>query len=259
MKPFLTTLVALSALAGAGPALAWNCAYEKNLEAALDLAGSERLAVAAAAGDLRITGHSDGDVAIVRGKVCASEEEWLDEAEIVTTGGASARIEVALPDASGWSLVGSRYVYMDLEIQVPEGLALDVRDSSGDAEIRGTGPLTVQDSSGDLEIREVDGAVELDDSSGDIDLVEIAGDVTVRSDSSGDIDGRDIGGSVRVERDSSGEIRFEDVKGDFVVERDSSGDIVADTIGGDFRVLRDGSGAVRSREVTGEVEVPDQG
>ena len=44
-----------------------------------------------------------------------------------------------------------------------------------------------------------------------------------------------------------------------MVERDSSGDIVADTVGGDFRVLKDGSGEVRSSDVSGEVDIPDQG
>jgi hypothetical protein len=256
MKKYLMLLAALAA----GSAQAWDCAYEKNVDVTLDLAGSEQLSIAAAAGDLKITGHPGTAEARARGKVCASKEEWLEQSEIVIEGGRNASIAVSLPSAdTHWSLLGNSYVYMDLEVDVPADMALDVRDSSGDMDIEGTGAVSIKDSSGDINVKDVHGDVALEDSSGDIDLVAVTGNVIVRQDSSGDIDGRKIEGSVRVEKDSSGDIRFEQVRDDFVVERDSSGDIVADTIGGDFRVLKDGSGAIRSRDVSGAVEIPDQG
>jgi hypothetical protein len=230
------------AVLATGSAQAWNCAHERNLDATLDLADAQTLTVRAAAGDLVVNGRAGLSEARIRGKLCASNEEWLDEARIDTVGGRDAEISVALPDSSGWSLMGSRYVYMDLEIDVPEGLALDISDSSGD-----------------IDIERIAGGVVLDDSSGDIELKDIGGDVLVRRDSSGSIYGRNIEGSARVERDSSGEIEFREVRGDFVVERDSSGDIVADTIGGDFRVLKDGSGDIEVRGVEGDVEIPEKG
>lgn len=240
----------------AGGAHAWDCAYEKDIDITLDLAGSELLSVAAAAGDLTITGQAGTTAARVRGKLCVSEEEWLNEAEVHTESGRKASIAVSLPGTGGWGFVFDRYAYVDLDIEVPADLALDIRDSSGDVTVRGTGPVAIQDSSGDLELEDVAGGAVLKDSSGDIELRRIGGDVTVRQDSSGDIHGRDIRGSVLIEHDSSGEIRFEAVSGDYVVEQDSSGDIVADTVGADFRVLRDGSGEVRHAAVSGEVEVP---
>lgn len=258
MEKYLVLMAALAA----GSVQAWNpgCEYERELDITLSVAGSERLAITAAAGDLEVTGHAGTSEARVRGKLCSSEEEWLDQAKIQAEGGREASIIVTLPDtAKGWNWLGSRYVYMDLEITVPAGLALEIRDSSGDMKIKGTGAVAVQDSSGDVDIEETSGDVTLDDSSGDIDLLAIGGNVTVRRDSSGDIEGRRIEGEVRVEKDSSGDIRFENVAGDLVVERDSSGDIVADSIGGDFRVLQDGSGEIRSSGVTGRVEIPDQG
>jgi hypothetical protein len=255
MRKYLVLLATLAA----GTAQAWDCKYEKELVVALDLAGSERLSILAGAGDLRVTGHSGTQQARARGKLCVSEEEWLEQAGLLAEGGRAASITVELPDSSGWSLVGSRYAYMDLEVDVPADIALDVRDSSGDIAIAGSGPVAIEDSSGDIDVQDVHGDVVLEDSSGDIDLVSIHGNVTVRQDSSGDIDGRRIEGAVRVEKDSSGDIRFREVRDDFVVERDSSGDIVADTIGGDFRVLKDGSGEIRSSAVSGAVEVPDRG
>jgi hypothetical protein len=244
------------ALLAAGNAQAWDCKYEKDIDLTLDLAGSERLSVAAAAGDLAITGQTGTTEARVRGKLCVSEEEWLSEVEVHTEGGREASIAVSLPQTGGWGFVFDRYAYVDLDIEVPAGLALDIRDSSGDVAVHGTGPVTLQDSSGAIELEDVNGGTVLKDSSGDIDLQRIAGDVTVRQDSSGDIYGRDIRGSVLVEHDSSGEIRFEAISGDSVVEHDSSGDIVAETVGGDFRVMRDGSGEVRHAAVSGAVEIP---
>jgi len=250
----------LLAVLATGSAQAWDCEFEKDIEVSLNLADSEKLTVAAAAGDLEIVGHAGTTEARVRGKICASEEAWLEQSELITEGGSDASIKVSLPDSgNGWSWTGSNYVYMDLRIDVPATVALEIRDSSGDVEIEGTGAVSLKDSSGDIDIENVTGDVVLEDSSGDIDLLAISGNVTVRQDSSGDIDGRRIEGAVRVEKDSSGDIRFEQVRDDFVVERDSSGDIIADTIGGDFRVLRDGSGEIRSRDVTGAVDIPDQG
>lgn len=257
MKKNFLALLLPGALLLAGGVQAATCAYEKAIDLSLDLGGSELLSVAAAAGDLTITGGGAAAEARVRGKLCVSEQEWLDEAELHTEGGRKASIAVSLPHTGGWGFVPDRYAYLDLDIEVPAGLALDIRDSSGDVEVRGTGPVTLHDSSGDIELEDVDGGAVLKDSSGDIELRRIVGDVTVRQDSSGDIYGKDIEGSVLIEHDSSGDIRFEDVRDDFVVERDSSGDIVADTVGGDFRVLNDGSGEVHFSNVSGATEVPE--
>lgn len=256
MKKNILLLLLPGALLLAGSAHAASCRYEKAIDVTLDLAGSELLSVAAAAGDLIITGRPGATEARVRGKACVSEEEWLNEAEVHIEGGRNASIAVSLPGTDGWGFGFNRYAYLDLDIEVPTGLALDIRDSSGDMAVRGTGPVNIHDSSGDIELEDVNGGAVLKDSSGDIELRRIVGDVIVRQDSSGDIYGRDIRGSVLIEHDSSGEIRFEQVSGDYVVEHDSSGDIVADTIGGDFRVLRDGSGEIRHTDVSGEVEVP---
>jgi hypothetical protein len=55
------------------------CKYEKEIDLTLDLAGSEVLAIAAAAGDLDIIGVAGSDKAVIHGKACASKEAWLEE------------------------------------------------------------------------------------------------------------------------------------------------------------------------------------
>ncbi len=234
-----------------------ECEFERLLNESLDVSGSQSLAIAAAAGDLEIAGVSGSDEVRIKGRICVSEEHWLDEAGLETSTGDRAEITVVLPDVSGgWSLWGSKYAYMDLELEVPDGLALELRDSSGDIEIEDIATLSVQDSSGDIDIRNATGLVEIEDSSGDIEVSGLQGDFTIISDSSGDIRGSVIEGNVRVESDSSGEIWFTEVRKDVIVERDSSGDIVAENVGGDFRVLKDGSGRIRSEDIAGEIDIP---
>lgn len=236
---------------------AWNCDHEKQINEVLDLSGSESLEINALAGDLEIRAGG-GNEAAIRGKVCVSEKEWLEQAVVDTRGGKQAEITVVLPETSGWSLTGSNYAYMDLEVTVPDDIEVTVRDSSGDAEISGLAALSVTDSSGDLEIHDIAGPVEIRDSSGDIEVEDIQGDVLITSDSSGDIEIERVTGGVLIENDSSGGIYVNDVSDDVTVERDSSGDIAADGVGGNFTVLKDGSGSIRANDVQGEVDTPEK-
>jgi hypothetical protein len=236
---------------------AWNCKYEKEINQVLDLEGSEVLTILAGAGDLEIEGDDDVSVATIRGKVCVSEEDWLEESRVDVIRGSNAEIAVELPEiSSSWSLMGSNYAYIDLQITVPDNLRLEIKDSSGDVEIEGVSTLSLKDSSGDVRLEDIEGSVTLNDSSGDLVLEDIEGDVTVESDSSGDIRGRDVDGSVLIRRDSSGDIQFVDVSRDFTVERDSSGDITAKGVGGDFNVVADGSGDIVAKNVDGEIHKP---
>lgn len=257
MKYSILSLAGLITLGGFGEALAWDdCDNQRVIEESLDLSDTDLLQVVAGAGDLEISGQQGAETAVIKATVCASKAEYSEQSTLDIKSGNTARIATVMPEVDwggGWG--SNRYLYMDLEIVVPDTMTLDVRDSSGDLSLRRVGAVTVQDSSGDIE---VSGAVsvELKDSSGDIDLDDISADVVVVADSSGDIRGENIGGSVLVARDSSGDIRFRDVGEDFLVERDSSGDIVANTIAGDFGVLKDGSGSIRYSDVLGEVQIP---
>lgn len=258
MNRWIVLLVLLLLLLIAADVQASDCEFERMFDQSLDVSGSQSLAISAAAGDLKIVGVSGSDKVKISGRICVSEEKWLDESRLETRSGDRAEINVVLPDVSGsWSLWGSKYAYMDLEFEVPDGLALELRDSSGDIEIEDISTLWLQDSSGDIEIRNVAGLVEIKDSSGDIEVSGLQGDFTIISDSSGDIRGSGIEGNVLVKSDSSGEIWFTNVRKDVVIEQDSSGDIIAENVGGDFRVLKDSSGTIRAEDIAGEIVIPD--
>ena len=250
-------LAGLLAFYFSSEASADSCKYEKDIELTLDLSSSEMLTVTAGAGSLEIKGVDGSGEAVINGKACASKEDWLAESGVSTSSGRQARISVELPQNNGsWFSWGDEYAYLDLALEVPANMALEVRDSSGHMWLENVGAVEIQDSSGDLEINRAGGVVTINDTSGDIEMEDIAGDVTLK-DSSGGIYGTGIEGSVLVERDSSGNIRFEDVTGDVIVERDSSGNIKVTDVGGDFRVLKDGSGSITYNNVKGEVAVPD--
>jgi hypothetical protein len=234
-----------------------QCKFEKNIDLTIDLSTANELQISAAAGDLDIIGVAGSTEAAIKGKVCVSKEAWLEESGLSTITGKQSKITVDLPSTDGnWSLFGSNYARMDLSIEVPQDLALEVKDSSGDMFLRNTAEVQIQDSSGDIEVENARATVVIRDSSGDIDVDRAEGDVTIVSDSSGDINANDINGSVLVMKDSSGDIDIRRVSDDVIVERDSSGDISANDVGGDFRVLKDGSGGIRSSNVEGEVQIP---
>jgi len=250
-------LICLLAIQFSTEASADWCKYKKNIDLTLDVSDSEVLAISAVAGDLEIVGVAGSDQAVISGKICASKESWVEKARVETHSGKRSEINALLSDSddSGFCF-GVCYRSLDLKIEVPEDLALEVKDSSGDIFLRNIAAVDLQDSSGDIEIEDAHGAISIQDSSGDIDVDEAIGDLTIKSDSSGDIYVSEIDGTVLVEQDSSGDIRISHVSKDVVVERDSSGDITAKDVGGDFRVLKDGSGDIRHEDITGEIQLP---
>jgi len=236
------------------------CKYEKEIDLTLDLSASDVLAISAAAGELEIVGIKGSWQAVIHGKACASNESWLEVSDITTKQGNQAQIAVVLPDTDGsWSLTGNSYARIDLSIEVPRDLALEIWDSSGDMFLESTAGVKIQDSSGDIEIENAGGDISIRDSSGDIEIIEATGDLIIESDSSGDIYASHIKGGVLIKQDSSGDIRISHVSEHVVVERDSSGDISASDVGGDFRVLKDGSGGISSKNIEGEVDIPEKG
>ncbi len=238
-------------------ALADWCQYKSDIELTLDVSNTEVLAITAVAGDLEIVGIPGKDTAYISGKVCSSKQSWLEESRIATVEGKHAEINVVLPDVGGsWKFLRNNYLSLDLRIEVPQELILNITDSSGDMSLDGVNIASLQDSSGDIEIDNSQGLLSIRDTSGDIDIDRHSGDLIIESDSSGDIYVENIQGAVLIKEDSSGDIRVTHVSESVIVLRDSSGDIRASDVGGDFRVRHDGSGEIRSNNIRGLIELP---
>ncbi|MFN9737510.1 MAG: DUF4097 family beta strand repeat-containing protein [Pseudomonadota bacterium] len=272
MRPLLVLLL----LPIASPAAAWgDCEHRAERRATLEAGGLRSLVLRAGAGGLEVIGEKGRTTIEAVGSACADSAERLDQIRLDSgRDGDRARLVAVLPD-SGGGWMGGDYASLSLVVRVPESLAVDAEDSSGDARFTGFASLAVADSSGDLRIEGIAGALSVADSRGDIDVRETAGPVTVRRDSSGDIEIsgvasdvqvekdtsgdiqlRNIGGTARVGSDSSGEIVFDEIAGDVEVGRDGSGGIRANRVGASFTVRADGSGGISHAEVNGRVSIP---
>lgn len=249
------------------PASFADCDLTEPRSATVAADGAERTRVEVGAGSLRIEGDPDVSEVRVEGEACASSAEILERVRLTAVrDGPDILVRSELPEDG--------QARLDLVIRVPEGMALDVEDGSGDTEIRGTGGVRLRDGSGGVRIEKVDGGLELRDGSGDVTVLRVAGDVDLQDgsgpidlrdvrgsvelrDGSGSIDVERVGGPVTIASDGSGSIRGHEVRGDVVVGSDGSGSIEITRVGGDFVVEEDGSGSIEYGEVNGAVVLPE--
>jgi hypothetical protein len=234
-------------------AAAWDdCRFSAERKGGIDTTGAERVQILARAGDLTVRPAS-GTALGAAGRACASRQEFLDQTQLhVRREGNVIQVHVQTPEQM--SGIGVFYAYLDLQVVVPEGLPVEITDSSGDMSLEGVRVVRVTDSSGDITARGLPADVEIDDSSGDIRVEDAAGAVRV-SDSSGDVVIRGAG-SVHIPQDSSGDMTIERIAGDVRIDRDSSGDVFMSNIGGNVEFLADSSGQVRVTDAKGTVRLP---
>lgn len=244
----LLAVACISGTASAGP-----CAHSASRGATLDADGATELRITARAGALKIEGRPDMRHVKATGAACAGSAAALEDVRLVAVReGTTLRLEAQLPD--GLVLLGEAS-YLDLTVDVPASLALNVTDTSGPIEIRRVGALTLVDGSGEIVIEDVGGDLKLDDASGEVTLLKVAGDVWLR-DASGPLTVRDVRGSLTVEDDGSGSIEIEGVRGSVRVKSDGSGSIDVQDVGGDFAVEHKRSGGIRHTGVKGRVSLP---
>jgi hypothetical protein len=229
-----------------------DCKFTADRRGSIDTAGADRVEILARAGVLSVKAAT-GATLSAGGRACASSQALLDQTQLhVRRQGNLVQVHVQLPDEMRG--IGVFYASLDLAVQVPAGLPVEVTDSSGEMNLEGVRVTRVQDSSGDIVARRLPADVVIDDSSGDIRIEEAAANVTI-TDSSGDIVIRGAR-SVTIPRDSSGDISIERVAGDVRIDQDSSGDVSVSQVGGNVELLADGSGQVRVTGVKGSVKVP---
>jgi len=140
---------------------------------------------------------------------------------------------------------------INLEVEVPMNMQIDVDDGSGYIKIMNTeGDIYIDDGSDYIEIHNINGKVEIDDGSGDIDIYDVKGNVEV-DDGSGDIDIRNVIGDIYLD-DGSGSITVEEIDGNVRVD-DGSGSITIEGVDEDVIIEDDGSGSVSIKDIAGNV------
>lgn len=221
------------------PAAGFAQNYDEPRNATVSASGATLLKVDARAGQVRITGRADLTEVRVRGTARASSRGLLADINVeAVREGSEIRVRAVLPehrDCCDWN----DEALLDLVIETPASLALNVGDTSGDMTIESVAAkVRVEDTSGEIRVRDAGGDVWINDTSGGIDVRGVKGSVDIDEDSSGEIEIYDITGSVHVGRDSSGSIDVSRVGGDFVVEHDGSGSIDYDGVKGKVDIPR---------------------
>jgi hypothetical protein len=245
----VTLVAVLLVSAGTAQAGMWDCDQTAPRSGSAEASGARSIRVIAKAGELKIRGVAGASAVTVKGTACASRASGLDEIKLVTERRGDVVYVEAITPEWNWGNAG-----LDLEIDVPNSIPLDVEDGSGSAEVRDVAALKMVDGSGELTIDGIRGGLTVDDGSGSLEISNVAGEVKV-SDGSGEIVIRQAG-SVLITEDGSGSIQISDVRGNVVVRNDGSGSIDVREVGGDFTVDDDGSGGIEHHGVHGHVKVP---
>lgn len=116
----------------------------------------------------------------------------------------------------------SRQAVIDLYVEVPDDLPLDIDDGSGSMEVSDIkNDLSIIDGSGSLDVFDITGNVDIDDGSGSVVVANIEGDVRL-DDGSGSLSIRRVNGNVEVS-DGSGSININYVTADVYIRESGSG------------------------------------
>jgi hypothetical protein len=235
--------------------------YTSPRNADVSASGARSIRIEAAAGILKVEGRPGISEVRIKGTARTNRRRLLDDIKLIAERrGSEVFIKADMPEIRGfWDGMRDDYdqVMLDLVIEVPTTIPLDVKDGSGEAEFINTGELELSDGSGEIRVRGTRGDVRISDGSGNITIEDVKGSVRV-NDGSGNIRGRDITGNFVVSDDGSGDIDVSSIGGTMRVDNDGSGNIDVDRVTGDFVVDHDGSGSIRYDTVKGKVDIPDR-
>lgn len=218
------------------------------------MAGVRVIVIQSGAGWLRVEGHPGYTEMRARGIAHASTPALLARVRLsVQRSGDTLYVAGSTPmDATS---IGQPAA-LDLTLDIPASVPLDVTDASGETVVRNVGALRLSTAgTGGVQVDGVDGAVQVTDGPGDLEISNVRGDVRI-DDSSGDIYISNVRGSIDIPRDGAGEIQAADVTGSVHVGEKSSGEVSARDVGGDLTVEATGSGLVEYHDVKGRVALP---
>jgi hypothetical protein len=244
----------------------WGWGGEKasrDISRTIDRGKINNLKIRVGAGKLEIRGESRADFAIdgtITGyaRKTARAEEILAEVELHDL----TRGDTLTLEAKGPENLNNEGYAIDLVLIVPDDIALDVEDGSGNISVENVqGGIRIDDGSGAIELGLVGGKTRISDGSGEIIIRDLdtsrggSGPDQIRiSDGSGEIEMKDIVGEVRI-NDGSGEIVVTGLYGSIEIE-DGSGAIRLDDVTGSVEIT-DGSGSMRIENILGDVGITD--
>lgn len=232
MMRALATLILLAT----GISTAAAADYEEVRDLSLNAEGIRALRIDAGAGSLSVTGVGGSSTIIVEAIVRVPEDNAEKARKIIESDlvlslardGERAVLEARF-DQGRWFSGNSGTI--QLEVKVPDTLALDIEDGSGSISVLNVrGDIALEDGSGSIDLRQVGGRVTIDDGSGSISAEQVGGDITIT--------------------DGSGSLKVAEVEGSVIID-DGSGSISVSGVTGDLEILEAGSGSLDISDVQG--------
>jgi hypothetical protein len=172
---------------------------------------------------------------LVNGHLASSDPGYLERATIAQS---EDRLYIEFP-----SMPGQDGPHVDIELEVPEGVAFEV--NTGSADVRADvalGPTKINTGSGDIELAEVTDT-RANTGSGDISIELITGGAAQLNSGSGDISVQETGAAIQARTAS----------GDLIVHR-LAGALRANTASGDINVAST-TGSLEARTASGSISV----
>jgi len=252
MRPVsLFALAATSTFLAAAPLLAQD-GYTAQRTGTANASGATSIRIANGSGRLTVTGNPSATSVRATGTAHARSQRDLQDVKLVVE--RSGNVIDVHPDYDT-GMFDNCDCWMDLTVEVPTNVGLEVRDGSGGAELRNVGAVDLRSGSGGARIQGASGDVAMRTGSGHATATDVHGDVRASS-GSGGVTLERITGSVEIERSGSGSVSLSQVSGSVHVGSIGSGSVDANGVGGDLTVDRKGSGSVSYTGVKGKVSVP---
>lgn len=211
------------------------------VELPLRIESGQTLKVESHRGDVHISGGSAESRLVAKAMIRGRSREELKEKRARWTpvielfeGGASVK-------------PSPNVVEEDLEIEVPEGVQVEVISEAGDVSIKYTkGSARCAARSGDVEVVEAQGTVHIESQAGDVRIEKLVGSAEVEN-KVGDVWLREVSGVVRV-RSATGDVRARDISGSVISVETVDGDV-------DLDICEPLLGTLNVRTVSGDVLV----
>lgn len=237
-------------------AFAAPCKFEAPRNLQLDLNGVKSVHIDVHGQDLHLIGSTSKQGLNLTGRACASDKSTLDKLQVTQQRDDDQLwIDIGGRNNSSFRLFGSSYANLEVRVQLPADMPVNVIVGSGDADVRGVHELQSIVGSGDLHVREVTGKFSTSVGSGDVDATGV-GSLDVGSVGSGDLVASEIKGDAKVGSIGSGDVTLRQVSGNVHAGTLGSGDLSVSDVGGDFTLGAKGSGDVNHSGVKGKVNVP---
>ena len=239
-------------------ALADECRFEAPRNASLDMTGIRTVVIDIGHHTFHVNGAASG-ASKIHGRACASSTDRLSELQI-TQHREGDRLIVSPAESHGtnfFGFFGSSYAYLDLQMDIPNTIAVELDVGSGDAFVSNVAQLDVGVGSGDVDVNGVRGGFDAHVGSGDIKAHDV-GETHVASIGSGDFTVNLVRGNLSIGSIGSGDADLRAIGGNVDVQSIGSGDLRVNGVAHDLHVAHVGSGDIDHVAVAGKVDIPHE-